>query len=107
MSYTPVEKVSIAADERETAVNITPYTKTARIYSCDPVMIRKIRALLVENEAAVHLINEDRYGMEIEVPANWIKISKPRSVNMSDEQRAACAERMKAWRSSQKESSAS
>ena len=106
MTYTPIEKVSIAADERETVVNINPHTKIARVYSSDPVMIRKMRALLVENEAAIHLVHEDQYGMEIEGPANWFRISKPRSVNMSDEQRAACAERMKAWRNSQKEATA-
>lgn len=106
MSYTPIEKVSVTPEERETGINITPYTKRARIYSSDPVMIRKIRTLLTENESVLHLVHEDRYGMEVEVPASWIKIAKPRNVNMSDEQRAACAERMKAWRNSQKEPAA-
>lgn len=103
MSYNPIEKVTVTADERETVININPVAKTARVYTCDSVMIRRLRELLLKNEGVAKLVNEDQYGMEIEIPAKWIKVSKPATRNMSEEQRAAFAERMRGTRKQRKD----
>ena len=64
-----------------------------------PTMMNRIRKLAAENPDEVTIEKEDEIGIFARVPARWIQIRKPKQMNLSDEQRAAAAERLKAARS--------
>lgn len=86
--------------EQETTINLYPsqVQDHAEIYSCMPAMINRLLKLAAMHPGEVQIEKEDEVGIFAKVPARWVQIRKPRQMNMSDEQRAAAAERMKAAR---------
>lgn len=64
------------------------------MYSCIPSTVKRLYKLVEEHEDAAIDIDND-YGLCINVPANWIKIRPPVKRNLTDEQKAAMAERLK------------
>ena len=65
--------------------------------------ITKIRKLAEANPNEVKIVREpeDNGGtIYAQVPATWLYVRKPKQVNMTEEQRAAAAERLKNARNS-------
>ena len=59
----------------------------------------RLAKLAEQNPAEVECVAQNRDGSVMyHVPASWVKIRPPRKVNMTDEQRAALAERLKSAR---------
>lgn len=59
----------------------------------------RLAKLAEQNPAEVECVAQNKDGSVMyHVPARWVKLSPPRKVNMTDEQRAALAERLKSAR---------
>ena len=87
-----MEKVLIPKEEQETSITIDPTTGRATLFTCIPTMVRKAQSLIAYDE--VKLCDEDQYGIMIELPASWIKISKPTKRAYTDEQKESMRIRM-------------
>ena len=87
----------VALEEQETTVNIYPsqIQDFAEIYSSIPATIKKLRKFAEENPDEVKIQKEDGVGLFAQVPAKWVQIRKPKQMNLTDEQRAAAAERLR------------
>ena len=88
-------------DLRETCISYVGEDKTAIFCSSERKWINKILKLHEQrpNEVNIVYYPEDNYGMiYAEIPKNYIKVSPPRQVNYTDEQKAAMAERLAAAR---------
>lgn len=79
--------------EKETIINYNNAEKEASIYTCNENMQEKIRKLAEKYPEQVKITASDNYSVTAEIPKKWVKIVPPR--NLTDEQRAAAAERMK------------
>ena len=89
-------KVSIPQIEQETAITIDPLTKRASVYSCIPSVVKRLYKMADHEEAKIELDNQ--YGLMISVPQNWIKIRPPVKRQLTEEQKAALAERMQKFK---------
>ena len=82
---------------KETSVDFLNVDKRATFCSSEIKWINKILKLQESHPGDVHIAYtpEDNDGMIVaHVPKNWFKISPPRKRDMTDEQRAAAAERL-------------
>ena len=86
------KKYFVSKDEQETVITISPVDKTATVYSCVPSVVKKIESMCGDDE--VEVISNDKYGIKVRVPYKWIKISKPRKRECTDEQKAILKERL-------------
>lgn len=84
--------------ERETIINFNEAETTASVYTFNRSLQSKLNKLLSSNPD-ISLKYSDEERAEYIVPKKWIKVSPPRQVNLTDEQRAAAAERLSAARS--------
>lgn len=80
--------------EKETVINYNQEEKTALVYTYDKPLIRKLRKLVGERDDIIMQRGDDNFATFV-VPKKWIKVSPPKNMNLSDEQRAAVAERMR------------
>ena len=90
------------ADFKETAVGYLNVDDCATFSSSEQKWINKILkyAQSHPNDVRIECYPEDNFGEIVAyIPKNWFKISPPRKVNYTEEQRAAMAERMKTARS--------
>ena len=83
--------------ERETIINFNEEEKTASVYTYNKALRNKLNKLVGVN-LDIHVIRSSDEMSEFEVPKNWIKISPPKQLNLSDEQRATIAARLQANR---------
>lgn len=84
-------------DVKETAVGYLSSDSYAVFSSNEQKWINKIIKLRESHPSEVNIkyMPEDNNGMLLaHVPRSWVKISPPRQVNYTEEQRAAAAERM-------------
>ena len=89
--------------ERNTTMNETGFEylveeNFATIWSSERKWINKINKLKQSypDEVQIKHTPEDNHGMiYARVPKNWFKLTPPRKVNLTEEQRAALSERMK------------
>ena len=91
---------------RETCIECTNDRNTATFCSNEQKWINKIYKLVEKYSDEVEIIEDpDNNGgyMLAHVPKAWMKLSPPRQVNYTDEQRAALAERMSMVRQKVKE----
>lgn len=89
------------ADCKETCVGYTDEDEAAVFCSSERRWINKILRLSGQHPDEVKIIHypEENGGMiYAHIPKNYIKISPPRQVDYTDEQRAAMAERLAAAR---------
>lgn len=86
----------ITKSEQETSIVWDAEQKRARIYTADPVSIRKLDKLCDEfpTEYAHVWSDDDGTAKKYEVPARFIRFGKPSSRTMNDEQRQAARERL-------------
>lgn len=91
------------AEIKETCVNMTNEDKRATFCSSETKWINKILKLSGQHPDEVKIIYypEDNHGVLLaEIPKSYLKISPPRQVNYTEEQKAALAERLAAARES-------
>ena len=81
--------------EQETIINFNAEEKTASIYTATPAMLRKMNKLLEQRPSEVKLVCENEVSKIFEVPVKWVKVSPPRKVNLTYEQKQAAIERGK------------
>ena len=89
------------ADFKETCIEYLDIDKHATFCSSERKWINKIYKLKEKypNEVHIEVSEEENDGMIIaSIPKSWMKVSPPKKVNYTDEQRAAMAERMRAAR---------
>ena len=85
------------AEIKETVFECTGEFSYASITSNEQKWINKIKKYAEQRPDEVQLVStpEDNYGYILaRVPKTWMKLSPPRTVNYTDEQKAALAERM-------------
>lgn len=94
-------KGTTSREEQETTITIDPTTKKASIFSTVPAMIRKLYDFAEQSEEVeINLDNE--FCLGILVPMNWIRVRPPIKRELSEEQKAAAAERLSALRQKNK-----
>ncbi len=89
-------------DFRETSVEYIANESHATFYSSEAKWIRKIKSLQQDNPDTIQIINESEDSILAHIPKSWLKITPPRKMNLSEEQRAAAAERMSNARKNKK-----
>lgn len=83
--------------ERESIITYNNEESTAQVFTYHRALQNKLNKLLGVNPDISVLRSGDEWTEYI-VPKSWIKVSPPRQVNYTDEQRAAMAERLAAAR---------
>ena len=89
------------ADLKETCVSYVADDATISFSSSEQKWINKVLKLHAQRPDEVSIIYhpDNNHGMiYAQLPKSWLKISPPRQVNYTDEQRAAMAERLAAAR---------
>ena len=81
--------------EQETIINYNNEEKLAYISTYDKSLMRKLDSRIADNPD-IKLVKQTEDYAEYTLPKKWIKVSFPRQ--LSDEQRAEMAERMRAAR---------
>lgn len=83
--------------ERETVINYNNEEDTATVYTYHRSLQSKLNKLVGVNPD-ISILRQDEESTTYVVPKRWIKVSPPRQVNYTDEQKAAMAERLAAAR---------
>ena len=81
--------------ERETTITYNDAEKVSVVYTLNTALIRKMDKLISEHPDEIILDKEDDISKTYIVPKKWIKISPPKILNLTDEQRKACGDRLK------------
>lgn len=92
-------------DYKETAIGYLNVDDHATFSSGEVKWIRKILAFKEQypDEVDIKKMPENNCGVIFaHVPKSWLKVSPPRKVNLSEEQKAAAAERMASARKKRK-----
>jgi hypothetical protein len=88
----------LSRDFTETAFNMCSDNKTASFTTNDRSWVTKMTKLIAAHPDEVRKVirPEDNDGvLYCQIPKTWLKISPPRAVNYTDEQRRAMGERLK------------
>lgn len=80
--------------ERETIINFNEEEGSAAVYTHNRPLIKKLTSLSQERDDIVLEVGDEECATFI-VPKKWIKVSPPRQVNYTDEQKQQLAERLK------------
>lgn len=83
--------------ERETIINFNEGDQVASVYTHNRRLQNKLNKLVGTNPD-IKIECKDEESVTYMVPKKWIKVSPPRQVNYTDEQKAAMAERLAAAR---------
>lgn len=86
------------ADFKETCVEYLDVDTHATFCSSEKKWINKIIKLQAAHPDEVEILYmpEDNHGVILaHIPKKWLKVSPPKKMNLTDEQRAAAAERMR------------
>lgn len=78
--------------EQETIINFNAQDKMATLYTCDPAVMRKVDALVIEYPDTFKCIGETDIDKTYEMPKFVVTYRKPR--RLSDEQRKAARDRI-------------
>lgn len=84
--------------EQETTINMFPesVSKVAEVFTCIPTEITKLRKLAAEHPSDV-AIREDDGCIYCTVPVSWVRIAPRRKCNLTEEQKKANADRLRAY----------
>lgn len=77
--------------ERETIITYNNAENTANCFTLSLPVRRRLLQLAKEYPEEVHINKQEEDMIDVDVPKSWVKIRPPR--RLSDEQRAALAER--------------
>lgn len=89
-------------DLRETSIEYLTCNDYATLYSSEAKWMRKIKQLQSDYPDSVQIMNETSESMVVHIPKSWFKVTPPRKMTLTDEQRAAAAERMTKARQNKK-----
>lgn len=83
--------------EQETVISFNEEEQIAGIYTHNRALLKKLSALAESKPelCKVERVSCDGAAADFIVPKNWIKVAPPRKMNLTDEQRAALAARLK------------
>lgn len=81
---------------KENAIEFMTGDQTATVSFTAPKYVNKIKKLYQNDpkDFEAYRLNKDG-SIYARIPLKWVKISKPRKTNLTEEQKAAMAERMK------------
>ena len=83
----------LSVQEQEVHVCIDEETKVAKIYCSSPRWWKKLDKVAARKE--VHKQGRTVVAVEYELPEKYIKVTKPRKLNLTDEQKAKLADNLK------------
>ena len=89
-------------DFKETAFDYVSCDAHATFYTTEAKWIRKIKSLQQSHPNEVTITNETKDSILVHIPKSWMKITPPRKMTLTDEQRIAAGERMKNARKNKK-----
>ena len=89
-------------DFRETSIEYLSCNDHATLYSSETKWIRKIKQLKLEYPNDITIKNEDSESIVVHIPKSWLKVTPPRKMTLTDEQREAAKERMLTARKNKK-----
>lgn len=89
-------------DFKETAFDYLSCDNHATFFTTETKWIRKIKSLQQSHPNEITIINESSDGILVHIPKSWMKITPPRKMTLTDEQRLAAGERMKNARKNKK-----
>lgn len=89
-------------DLKETSIEYLTCNDYATLYSSEAKWMRKIKQLKTDYPDSVQIINETSESMVVHIPKSWLKVTPPRKMTLTDEQRAAAKERMLTARKNKK-----
>ena len=96
-----MSKIINTGDIYETVVEYVKGDSTITVSSTDRAWVNKILKLCSENPEETHIVAQNPDGSVCaKLPKKYLKLSKPRKVTLSEEQKAATAERLRASRKS-------
>ena len=95
------KRLSVPIAEQETIINLGSGDQQACIYTTDPVVIRRLYKW-AEEYPQIELIRDDGYGVDAFVPKEWISYKPRKKRTMTEEQKAANAERLRLKREAKK-----
>lgn len=96
------------AVEQETIISFSRNDTIARMWVADNTMLTKVRNLITKAPqnykiTAIDYCGDEVTGFEVEFPKNLLSFrSDYKTVNFTDEQRAAAVERLEAYRAARK-----
>lgn len=100
--------MKIPSDEQETTINLSRAEDKMSIWTTDNTMVTKLRALMIKNPKDYKLVtvstcNGAPAAYEFEAPKKFLSLRADKITRtLTDEQRIALGERLKASRTSQK-----
>ena len=82
--------------EQETIINYNEEEKLASVYTFNKSLKRKLARLAEERPSECRLAKtwQPEESVEYLVPKKWIKVSPPRRLNLTDEQKETLAKRL-------------
>lgn len=89
--------MTISREEQETIVNYNAAEQIATVYTRDKTVMRRLDALVIDFPDYHRLIGETDIDKTYEMPKFFVSYRKPR--RLSEEQREAARERVKALKS--------
>lgn len=91
--------MSYSINEQETTINVFPkaVSDKAEIFTCIPTMMDRMRKLAKEYPTDVCIREEDG-ALFCTVPIGWVKVAPKRKCTLTEEQKAANAARLAAYR---------
>lgn len=84
-------------EEQETTVCIDHQRKRANIYSSKQSVIQQLQGWIRDYPDAAVCLHADKFGLEISVPVEWVKLRAPK--RRSEEWKTAAHERLQEARS--------
>lgn len=81
-------------DYKETAFDYLSCDTNATFFTTEAKWIRKIKSLQTTYPNLIITINETPDSILVHLPKSWMKISPPRKMNLTEEQRQAARDRM-------------
>ncbi len=94
------KKFSFTAPERETIILFSDEDNSCEVYTCSRPIMTKLDKLCRSNPESYKLVNKDSYSKTYQTDKRLISFRTPKTVTMTNEQRAAASTRMKNMRKS-------
>ena len=82
--------------DRESIINFNEAETTASVYTHKPPLIRKLKKLAEERpeECSLAKVTHNNLAYDFTVPKSWIKITPPKRMQLTQEQRQELSARM-------------
>jgi len=97
-----VIRKSVPLDEQETSISIVPDDDQAIVYSSVPTTVRRLYKYAEEHPDECKITNDDGYGCVCSMPVDWIRYQPRKKREMTEEQKAVAAARLRSAREAKK-----